>query len=404
MAAVQQLVDQESPKMGTINDLAVEIVSSWEAFEHFTSAWVSLLDEMPRPSIFQTPEWLGAWWKAFGSGKELLALVFIGRDQQVVAIAPFYSRVVGVFPFRSRQLCWLGAGSGDSDALDVIVKPGFESQVATAFLNWLAKNDWAICSLETMPENSPFGRCLQKSLERLGWSTLTDETVNYVVDLPATWQEYLQSLDPKFRPLLTRYPKRLHSRYQDARIARCEDAVELGSRLETLFALHQMRWTGRGEAGAFASQERRAFYALMAEAFLRRGWLEFWRLELEGRTVAAQFCFRYRDTVSLLQEGFDPKYAADKTGYALRAHVLETIIQSGARHYDFLGGSDSYKPKFGARAGSYLSFHFAGRSLLGRILLAKWRWSKRGRRWLRAHLPHRWLAMIEGVDRQPAGS
>ena len=56
-------------------------------------------------------------------------------------------------------------------------------------------------------------------------------------------------------------------------------------------------------------------------AFLQRGWLEFWRLELNGETVGAQFCFRYNDTVSLLQEGFHPKYAGEKIGYALKAHL-----------------------------------------------------------------------------------
>jgi CelD/BcsL family acetyltransferase involved in cellulose biosynthesis len=188
------------------------------------------------------------------------------------------------------------------------------------------------------------------------------------------------------------------------RISRYENVEELTAALATLFELHQMRWTGRGEAGAFASPERRAFYARMADAFLSRGWLEFWRLELEGQTVAAQFCFRYRDTVSLLQEGFDPKYAADKIGYALRAHVLETMIESGLKHYDFLGGSDSYKPKFGARAGSYLNLHFAGPSLLGRALLAKQRRAKQLRRWLKSNLPQRWLAALERPRGQATGA
>jgi CelD/BcsL family acetyltransferase involved in cellulose biosynthesis len=399
MAIAEQLVIEDRPKTGSTENLTVEVVRSWDKLMGFNREWDSLLAAMAAPSIFMTPEWLGPWWKAFGRDAELVGLVFLDQQRQVVAMAPLYRQRLGFFPFRSSRLRWLGAGSGDSDALDFIVKPGTEVRVAKAFLAWLAANkDWNICSLETLPKDSAVGRCLQESLQHSDWSVLSDESINYVIDLPATWQGYLQSLDPKFRPLLTRYPKRLHTRYQGVRISRYEEAAQLSPGLETLFDLHQMRWTGRGEAGAFSSAERRAFYAGMAEAFLSRGWLEFWRLELEGRTVATQFCFRYRDTVSLLQEGFDPKYAADKTGYALRAHVLETMIQSGARHYDFLGGGDSYKPKFGARAGSYLNLHFAGPSLLGRALLAKQRYSKRSRHWLKNHLPQRWLAARERPD------
>ena len=36
------------------------------------------------------------------------------------------------------------------------------------------------------------------------------------------------------------------------------------TQLQTLFDLHQMRWTGRGETGAFAGHARRDFYYRMA--------------------------------------------------------------------------------------------------------------------------------------------
>lgn len=394
MASKEQIAIIHRPKSGNERTLAVESCCTWDELIRHKNDWERLLNAMSEPSIFMTPEWLGSWWKAFGQNKQFAGMIFRDPQGQAVAVAPLYEQKSGILGPRHLRL--LGAGSGDSDALDFIVQPGSEASVTASFLDWLSKNkSWAICSLETLPKNSAFGRCLQQSLEKTGWSVLREQAVNYVVDFPATWQGYLQTLDPKFRPLLTRYPKRLRTRYESARISRCEDASELNAALEDLFTLHQMRWTGRGEAGAFSSAERRRFYAKMAEAFLGRNWLEFWRLEIEGRTVATQFCFRYRDTVSLLQEGFDPKYSADKVGYALRAHVLESMIQSGVRHYDFLGGSDSYKPKFGAHAGSYLTLHFAGPSLRGRLHLAGKRRSKQLRGWLRSNLPQRLLAAVD---------
>jgi len=124
----------------------------------------------------------------------------------------------------------------------------------------------------------------------------------------------------------------------------------------------------------------------MAHAFLERGWLEFWLLILEDETVAAQFCFRYGKTVYLLQEGFNPKYAAEKIGYALRAHVLQEMIRSGATRYDFLGGADAYKLKFGAHEGAYLTLNFAGPSWLGRWYLALHRQKQQVKRWLKTRL------------------
>jgi CelD/BcsL family acetyltransferase involved in cellulose biosynthesis len=132
----------------------------------------------------------------------------------------------------------------------------------------------------------------------------------------------------------------------------------------------------------------------MAAAFLRRGWLEFWLLELDGEIVGAQFCFRYNDTVSLLQEGFHPKYAAEKIGYALRAHVLEEMIRSGAQRYDFLGGDDPYKAKFGAHQKNYLNLAFAGRSRMGRTYVTMQRQKRQIKTWLKRKLPAGLLARL----------
>ena len=143
----------------------------------------------------------------------------------------------------------------------------------------------------------------------------------------------------------------------------------------------------------------------MAAAFLQRGWLEFWLLELDGETVGAQFCFRYNNTVYLLQEGFHPKYTAEKIGYALRAHVLEEIIRSGAQRYDFLGGADPYKAKFGARQANYLNLSFAGPSRLGRAYMALQKQKQQFKIWLKSKLPAGMLAALRrDATRQAPGA
>jgi CelD/BcsL family acetyltransferase involved in cellulose biosynthesis len=157
-----------------------------------------------------------------------------------------------------------------------------------------------------------------------------------------------------------------------------------------------MRWTGRGEAGAFAGNARRDFYYRMATAFLQRGWLEFWQLELNGETVGAQFCFRYNDTVSLLQEGFHPKYAAEKIGYALKSHLLQEMVRTGARRYDFLGGADPYKSKFGAHQENYLNLFIAGPSKLGRLYLQVQKQKRGIKAWLKRNLPTGVVSALRG--------
>ena len=372
----------------------VRVCHTWDELEPVRKDWNRLLHANPASSIFQTPEWIGAWWEAFGNDKRLCGLVFLDSKSNILGIAPLYAEQKRFLGRSLTILRMVGAGSGDSDALDFITAPGYERLCADAFTAWLRRQkDWHICSLETLPQDSQVAKHLFFQARAAGWSLDQTLTPNFIVDLPETWPQYLSTLEPAFRPLLTRYPKRLQSRYS-VDIVRCERVQDLEENLQKLFALHQMRWTGQGEPGAFASVDRQNFYSRMARAFLDRGWLEFWLLHLDDEIVGAQFCFRYNTTVSLLQEGFHPKYAADKIGYALRAHVLEVMIGTGARHYDFLGGDDAYKAKFGARQASYLNLTFARPSTLGHAYLVLQRRKRQIKIWLKKKLPAGVLARL----------
>ena len=386
MSALQNEIGCLAVPSTAKSSLTVQVCRTWGELENLRPAWNHLLQICSHPSIFQTPEWLAAWWQAFGAHKNLLALVFIDSDENTVGIAPLYSEQERFFGAPMKVLHMVGAGSGDSDALDFIIAPGYEQMCAQTFLSWLAQEcNWDICALETLPQNSLIAQHLSALTRKNGSRLYSETSPNFFIDLPPTWPQYLDALEPGFRPLLTRYPRRLQSRF-NVSITRCEREGDLVSNLEALFTLHQMRWTGRGETGAFSSAERRDFYLRMAHAFQGRGWLEFWLLKLDNQIVAAQFCFRYRDTVYLLQEGFHPKYAVEKIGYALRAHVLQEMIRTGAIRYDFLGGTDAYKLKFGARCGSYLTMRLTG-TLRGRLCLAARHRKQQIKQWLKRKLP-----------------
>ena len=182
-------------------------------------------------------------------------------------------------------------------------------------------------------------------------------------------------------------------------IFRCDDPLQVPACLEALFTLHQKRWVEIGEPGAFAEPRRREFYAQLSERLLCRGWLDFWLLEMDGAIVAAQFCFHYGDTVSLLQEGFEPKFAAEKVGYALRAKMFQSIIEAGFKKYDFLGGDDPHKAKFGAAATSYLHLSFAKPRSWGHSYV-KYQQEVTGLKgWIKEHVSPAALALIKRARR-----
>jgi CelD/BcsL family acetyltransferase involved in cellulose biosynthesis len=281
----------------------------------------------------------------------------------------------------------VGDGSEDSDNLDWIVRRGYENSCACAFLSWLEKEpDWDICELNTLPNDSSALSRLTLQLQDRGWAFRTLSRPWTAIPLPETWETYRGQISKNLKTKINYYTGRIKKRFEVS-FSKCTSQQELRERLETLFELHQKRWVERGGLGTFSSSERRQLYYEMAASFLARGWLEFWILKLDERPVAAQFGFRYRDVVYSLQEGFDTAYSEDRVGHLLRAHVLKTLIGEGVRRYDFLGGKDPSKDRWGAKLGNYVDIHFARPYTRGSVYLGFDQAARSAKVWLRSNLP-----------------
>jgi CelD/BcsL family acetyltransferase involved in cellulose biosynthesis len=376
----------------------VRKIAAWPDMEALSSEWNFLCRASPSLTIFSTVEWLSAWWNAFGQEKPLAAFSFADRDGSCLGIAPFYlesptgSRLGGI-----KRLRLVGDGTGDSDNLDIIVRPGEETACANALLSRLAsESGWDVCELNTVSADSKMAQAMLTRLQELRWPVLVSERPGSVIELPGQWEEYLASLSHEHASGAERYTRRLQRRHE-VRIYRCESEEQLVPSLKILFELHQKRWQTCGQSGSFANTERRHFYLEMSRSFLRNNWLEFWLLELDGRPAAAQFAFRYGNTVYQLQEGLDPRHYSDRAGVVLRAHILKTLIAEGVRQYDFLGGIDAHKKFWGAQPRTYVDIHFARALSLGSASLYLTRCTQAAKTWLRTHLPAAVLGLLRST-------
>src|ERR1035437_5462383 len=190
---------------------------SLASLETLKPAWEELLAEFPTATIFSTLDWLLPWWRAFGDGQELKIVGFFDATQRLVALAPLClttHRVAGGVNFSLLRL--MGDGSFDSDNLDFPVRPGYESAFAEALLNYLQTDalGWDFCQLNTLPADSPAGCAVASSLEIRHWHHFRTERLWLVINLPSSWEAYLQQLKGEDRNNLERYTRRLQRRYE----------------------------------------------------------------------------------------------------------------------------------------------------------------------------------------------
>jgi len=374
--------------MAPNDNLSIQVHESLESLERLRPEWEALLEEYPYATTFSTLEWLLPWWRAFGENSRLQVLVFRDASSALVGIAPLALTSRSAFPAPLRLLRLMGDGSHDSDNLDLPVRFGREAEVSAALLRWMesVRKSWDVCELNTLPSNSLLGNQVLVDLRARKWNHVTTSQPQSVVELPDSWELYLKGISSKERGKIGLRTRRLEKKYR-IQIRRCTEESDLEPCLHALFQLHGKHWQLRGLPGTLHSPARRQFYQELARALRARNRLEFWVLEADGKIVAAQFGLRHNDTVFSLQEGFDPDYSADSVGYVLRSQVLKQLVSEGIRKYDFLGGTDDSKVRWGAQVNSYLNIHFARPLTRGSLHLSAKQKTADAKKWLRSHLP-----------------
>lgn len=308
-------------------------IVSWAEAQAFAPQWNSFA-----PSAFTTFEWQASWYEAYGGSEPIVIACLDGAE--LLGLAALQRQ--------GRRIRILGDGTYDSDNLDFIYK---EAWIVPELVNAARKllGPLDVLDLRTLPSSSPL--C---SAFNTGWLTYRYETPHPVVTLPASREDYLKALSKKMRKSISQTLRRTEGR-REAFVCRSED--QLSKLLGSLQALHAARWRSKGDEGAFALKGRTAFIELVARRFFRQGWLNFWVLELDGQEAATEFGFTFRGVYSHLMSGFDPTFAADSPGVVLRALLLESLINEGVRCYDFLGGEEEYKYRWGAQDARFVNLN-----------------------------------------------
>lgn len=347
--------------------LTFEAVPFPGAFETLGEAWRRLLASSDADTIFLTPEWMEAWWRAYGEGRRG-GVVAVRRSGDLVALLPIQvapERWRGVTSVRA--LRFAGDGTFDSDYLDLVAGPDAGEDLVPALWRWIrrdARLGFDVARWNEIPAASPRLEPLRAALRRDG-SWIDEERVGAVVAaLPGSWETYLASLKPRMRTKVRSLRRDLEAAHSVKLLAADSDAV-LPERLASLFDLHQKRWAARGLPGVFRGDRKRSFYHGLSSTLLARGWLQFHSLEVDGAWVAHQYCMGYRGTIFLLQEGYDPAWEPRGVGNVLRAMVLERLIGEGWRAYDFLAGVTEHKKSWSGETKESLRLFARGPGLRG---------------------------------------
>lgn len=295
------------------------------------AAWSALAEQRQPPSIFLTPEWI-----AVARAHERSTPVTLAIGQPIGGIAALAREADGTITFAGGQL---------TDEQDVVAPPGQETAVATAVARWIAAQRPPAIRLEYLPWGEPCRQAVTETLTTAGYTVrVAQQVVSPLLALPASFDEYVQSLGKKERHELRRKIRRL----EHAGAARFRFAAdsERAAVLDRFFALHRL---SRGEKADFMTPPVEAFFRDVADALGPIGRLRLGVLSFDGADAAVLFGFSLGPVIALYNAAYDPGLASLSVGIVSHAWAVREAIAAGFTTYDLLRGNEPYKYDLGAR-------------------------------------------------------
>lgn len=321
---------RESEAMGNLEAPVVSL----EYFQDVNSVeadWLKLVSLGAARHIFLTPHWARAWWPNLGGGE--LRLLEVAEEGQLRGLIPLITRNSITTLLGDKDCC---------DYLDILALPGKERKVAEVLLNDF-KNRAGTLDLFPLRPDSILWQYLPTLVEKHGYILETEAIdVSFSLELPSSWEAYLQSLKRKDRHELRRKLRNLHA----AGEVHFHSSIPTDKDMADFFFLFR---ASREDKRDFMTPQREAFFRRLARELGAEGWVHLSFLELDNKRVAAALCFDYRDSVSLYNSGYDPVYAPLSVGLLCKAMTVKEAIEKGRKTYDFLRGAEDYKFHLGGK-------------------------------------------------------
>ncbi|OGO20128.1 MAG: hypothetical protein A2Z15_03015 [Chloroflexi bacterium RBG_16_50_11] len=276
------------------------------------------------------------WWQVFGDGVKTYIRT-IKQGDKVIGIAPLM--------IKDGAACLIG-NTDVCDYLDFIVTPGKEQDFFSVLLDDLKKNNIKSLDLRHVrPDSTVLNDLVLLAEERKCGIVNEKEAVSFEMDLPASFDEYLERLSTKQRHEVRRKMRRLMEE-GEIEYRFIEKDIELPAAVETFF---KMFVESRPDKAAFLTEQMKSYFKLLVDRMADIGLVKLGVLELDKKPVAEIMCFDYNDCIYLYNSGYDPQYVSLSTGLLSKVFAIKDSIEKGKKRFDFLKGAETYKGHLGGK-------------------------------------------------------
>jgi hypothetical protein len=334
------------------NTMEQDIVSSVDGLLPLEEQW-GRLHASAGGSLFQSFDWIVTWCETYAD-RFLLRILVYREEGQLVGVFPFFVQQLGFFPLRISRLRFVGEYGVFGEYLPLVM-PAHREEVIKHAVDYLSvemeSDACTVADFANYPATSPLMAALAAQLCERGFIVRqnTRWMSRYLLLLPPTWEQYLQSLRTKERRDITRTLRKLQSSDTNTFVLSSpEDCTRAMSDLERL---HSAAWKTRSRGGHFIEDDGfLTFWRTVVPKFVRKqaAWFAF--CELQGERVAGAQCFALGTTCHgyIAGRSLHRKLETLALGKAVAVLCIAEAIRRQCTVLDFLGGEQEYKRRLGA--------------------------------------------------------
>jgi CelD/BcsL family acetyltransferase involved in cellulose biosynthesis len=318
--------------------LHVAQVNGLEDLLALRPTWQRLLEQMHRPSFFQSLDWLEVYWRHFGREQTLRAYVVFAQ-RQPLGILPLVIRTeptrVGDIRVLTYPLDEWGTFFGPIGPHPAVTVLAALRRVSRS------ERDWDVLDLRWTNQDTDCGRTHQ-AMNAAGFHATAETTAEAaLVDVSGGWQSYWASRTSHWRNNVRRCEKQLAAEgrvdYEHFRPrgAACNDADPRFDLFEACEEVAAESWQAHSATGTTLSHTAiNPFVRDVHLAAARAGALDLHLLRLDGRPVAFAYNYHFRGYVSGLRMGYNAQVSQAGAGTVLMQHALRTSFAAGDHTYD----------------------------------------------------------------------
>ena len=321
------------------NGLCARCYRDWPDDPSFIAKWNNLLSRNPTSTVFSSPTWQAAVANEFVPAGQF-RLITVTRGEELLGVLPLGLNTASMLESPGR---WV------SDYLDPLIDAGAAEECWAIILELLNDLwDWSVAGvrLHHLREDSTLRVILKALSPKFGFNYRERRaTMAPYIPLPATWDEYLASLDGHERKEIKRKIRNAQTKGQ-LRWLTLKTPDEVSPALER--ALSGMRQAESFKAD-FTEEILVGFLRRLCPKLSAQGDFYIQELWVGGKASAWLLCLRSAQGPMIYNTSYDFAQKQWSPGIVSFSLAIQDAIAAGNPVFNLLRGGEEYKKRLGAK-------------------------------------------------------